>query len=293
MILCAGEALIDMLPRDTADGPGFFPATGGAVYNTAIALGRLGAPVGLFTGLSDDIFGKRLAADMAASKVVNRAAISDRPTTLAFVTLTDGHAEYAFYDENTAGRLVSHSDVPSMDDVEAMFIGGISLAVEPCAQTYEGLALGHAHLPIMIDPNIRPGFIRNEALFRARMDRLLRVADIVKLSDEDIGWLGTTPEDILARGARVLCLTEGAKGVTAITAEGRVSVPAETVKVVDTVGAGDTFNAGFLAGLHKAGALTKDTPSEDILRAALTLGAKAAAITVSRAGANPPWTSEL
>lgn len=293
MILCAGEALIDMLPRDTTDGPGFYPATGGAVFNTAIALGRLGAPVGLFTGLSDDLFGKRLAEGLAASKVANRAAVSDRPTTLAFVTLTDGHAEYAFYDENTAGRLIAPEDTPDMTGVEALFLGGISLAVEPCARTYEGLALANAHLPIMIDPNIRPGFIRDEATFRARLDRLLAVADVVKLSDEDLAWLGMTAEDILARGVKVLCFTEGAKGVTAITAQGRVSVPAVKVDVVDTVGAGDTFNAGFLAGLHRAGALSKQCPDDDTLRAALTLGAQAAAVTVSRAGANPPWAHEL
>ncbi|MEL7183076.1 MAG: PfkB family carbohydrate kinase, partial [Pseudomonadota bacterium] len=200
MILCAGEALIDMLPRDTADGPGFFPATGGAVFNTAIALGRLGAPAGLFTGLSTDLFGQRLAADLEASGVVNRAARSDRPTTLAFVTLTDGHADYAFYDENTAGRMVRPDEVPDLDGVAALFLGGISLAVEPCAHTYEALALSAPHLPLMIDPNIRPGFIRDTALFRDRLTRLLAVADIVKLSDEDLGWLGLSPEEILAQG---------------------------------------------------------------------------------------------
>ncbi|WP_109564755.1 carbohydrate kinase family protein [Jannaschia seohaensis] len=293
MILCAGEALIDMLPRETADGAGFYPATGGAVFNTAIALGRLGAPTAFFTGLSSDLFGQRLAAGLAASNVESRAAVSDRPTTLAFVTLTDGHAEYAFYDENTAGRLVAPADLPDMSDIQALFIGGISLAVEPCAATYEALATGNAHLPIMIDPNIRPGFIRDPAAFRARLDRLLAVADFVKLSDEDLAWVGLTAEDVLARGPKVLCLTEGAKGVTAITAQGRVTVPARKVEVVDTVGAGDTFNAGFLAGLHRAGALAKAAPSDDVLRAALELGVRAAAITVSRAGANPPWDSEL
>lgn len=293
MILCAGEALIDMLPRDTADGPGFYPATGGAVFNTAIALGRLDAPVALHTGLSSDLFGARLADALNTAKVVNRAALSDRPTTLAFVTLTDGHAEYAFYDEGTAGRMLSPADAPDMGDVTALFIGGISLAVEPCAQAYEALALANAHLPIMIDPNIRPGFIKDVEVFRARLTRLLAVSDIVKLSDEDMAWLGMKPDDVLAAGAKVLCLTEGSKGVRALTVDGEIQVPARKVEVVDTVGAGDTFNAGVLAGLHRAGALSGELPSDADLRAALELGVAAAAVTVSRAGANPPWTREL
>ncbi|MGB3688941.1 MAG: carbohydrate kinase [Jannaschia helgolandensis] len=293
MILCAGEALIDMLPRETSDGPGFYPATGGAVFNTAIALGRLGAPVALHTGLSSDLFGVRLSDALSASNVQNRAAISDRPTTLAFVTLTDGHAEYAFYDEGTAGRMLSPENAPDMGGITALFIGGISLAVEPCARAYEALTLTNAHLPVMIDPNIRPGFIRDAQVFRARLDRLLAVADVVKLSDVDIDWLGMTPDEVLDAGARILCLTEGAAGVRAITREAEVRVPAHRVEVVDTVGAGDTFNAGFLAGLHRAGVLGKQAPSDGDLRAALELGVAAAAITVSRAGANPPWASEL
>lgn len=293
MILCAGEALIDMLPRDTADGPGFYPVPGGAVFNTAIALGRLGAPVAFHSGLSSDLFGLRLAKALAQSEVENRAALSDRPTTLAFVTLIDGHADYAFYDEGTAGRMLSPEDAPDMGGITALFVGGISLAVEPCAQAYEALALANPALPMMIDPNIRPGFIRDEAAFRARLDRLLGVADIVKLSDEDMGWLGMSAGDVLARGPRILCLTEGSSGVRAITSAGEVHVPARRVEVVDTVGAGDTFNAGLMAGLHRQGALVRATPTAAALREALELGVAAAAITVSRAGANPPWASEL
>jgi fructokinase len=293
MILCAGEALIDMLPRETADGAGFLPVPGGAVFNTAIALGRLGAPVALHSGISTDLFGQRLADALAASGVEDRTHRQDLPTTLAFVTLADGQARYAFYDENTAGRMLSPRDAPAMEGVSAIFIGGISLAVEPCAQAYEGLALGHAHLPIMMDPNIRPGFIADEAVFRSRLDRLLRGVDIVKLSDEDMDWLGLTPEDVLDLGPRVLCLTEGAAGAAAITRSGRVHVPARAVEVVDTVGAGDTFNAGFLAGLYRAGVLAKAEPPAAALRDALTLGISAAAVTVSRAGANPPWEAEL
>jgi fructokinase len=293
MILCAGEALIDMLPRQTPDGPGFLPVPGGAVFNTAIALGRLGAPVAFHSGLSTDLFGERLSEAMTASHVGDRAHRSDRPTTLAFVTLTDGQARYAFYDENTAGRLLSPENAPAMEGVEALFVGGISLAVEPCALAYERLALANVHLPIMIDPNIRPGFVADAAAFRDRITRLLRAADIVKLSDEDMAWLDLTPEEVLALGPSVLCLTEGAKGAAAITRSGTVRVPARAVTVVDTVGAGDTFNAGFLAGLQRADALAKAAPGADVLRDALALGVAASAITVSRAGANPPWAAEL
>ncbi|MBM2577790.1 carbohydrate kinase [Jannaschia sp. Os4] len=290
MILCAGEALIDMLPRETADGPGFYPAVGGAVLNTAVALGRLGAPVAMHTGLSTDLFGDLIAARMAESGVEDRAARADRPTTLAFVKLTDGQAEYAFYDENTAGRLLSPEDAPSLDGIDTLFLGGISLAVEPCADTYEVLAAS-TDLPLMIDPNVRPGFVADAERYRARIRRLLARASVVKLSDEDMDWLGTTPAEVLALGPHTICLTEGAKGATAITARGEVRVPARKVEVVDTVGAGDTFNAGVLAVLAEAG--LGEPPSDETLRAALDLGVAAAAVTVSRAGANPPRRDEL
>ncbi len=306
MILCAGEALIDMLPRQTAAGEdGFLPVPGGAVFNTAIALGRLGETVSLFTGLSTDLFGDRLADALKASGVrSDLAARSDRPTTLAFVTLTGGQAQYAFYDENTAGRMLALDDLPgALPGVSAVFFGGISLAVTPCADTYAALCRKAApdHL-VMIDPNIRPGFIQDIPGYRARLDGMLAVADIVKLSDEDLHWL-EGPGDlaalaarILAQGPKLVCITQGADGVTAFHAQGAVQVPAPVAQVVDTVGAGDTFNAGFLAGLSRAGALRKDAIAslpDPVLRDALALGVQTAAVTVSRAGANPPWAHEL
>jgi fructokinase len=291
-ILCAGEALIDMLPRETEEGPAFLPVPGGAVFNTAVALGRLGAPVAFHSGLSNDLFGRQLASALEASGVEDRTAKSDRPTTLAFVTLIDGHARYAFYDEATAGRLLKPEDAPALTGIAALFLGGISLAVEPCAATYEALAASAAHLPMMLDPNVRPGFIRDPARFRARMERLLARADIVKLSDEDMAWLDVSPEEVLSMGARLVCVTEGARGVTAHVDGATVHAPARSVTVVDTVGAGDTFNAGLLAGLHRAGALDRD-PDEEELRAALALGVAAAAHVVQRAGANPPWANEI
>jgi fructokinase len=306
MILCCGEALIDMLPRETTLGEkGFAPYAGGAVFNTAIALGRLGAPVEFFSGLSRDLFGDLLRETLAASRVgLAHAHLSDRPTTLAFVTLTDGHAKYVFYDENTAGRTLSAADLPALpDDVTAMLFGAISLIPEPCGSTYEALmAREHAARAIMLDPNIRPGFIPDPAAHRARMMRMVAMADIVKLSDEDLAWFGEAGGvDEIARrwlrlGPKLILVTRGKDGAKGYFAAGDVSVPARSVQVVDTVGAGDTFNAGILAALYEMGALTKQgvaALSPEQVRDALDLAIRAAAVTVSRAGANPPWRAEI
>ena len=154
----------------------------------------------------------------------------------------------------------------------------------------------------MIDPNIRPGFIRDEAAYRARIGRMLKLADIIKLSDEDLAWLAghgdteASAQALLDDGAKLVCITRGSEGVTGYAAGHTVSVAARKVEVVDTVGAGDTFNAGLLDALHDAGALAKDKVASldpDTIRAALDLGVRAAAVTVSRAGANPPTRAEL
>ena len=305
MILCAGEALIDMLPRRTEAGEdAFAPHAGGSVFNTAVALGRLGAPVRFFSGLSSDLFGDRLREVLDAAGVDHSPALtSSRPTTLAFVRLRDGQATYTFYDENSAMRMLGPDDMPEPDAADVLFFGCISLAAEPCGEAYEGLMLAAAPERVtMVDTNIRPGFVEDEAVYRDRLLRMTGAADIVKASDEDLRWLEGDGElsdlarGVLDRGARIVCVTEGARGVTAHRAEGAVHVSAAPAEVVDTVGAGDTFNAGLLTGLLEAGALSKaalaDLP-EDTLRAALELGARAAAVTVSRAGADPPRRDEL
>ncbi|TIP37609.1 MAG: carbohydrate kinase, partial [Mesorhizobium sp.] len=140
MILCCGEALIDMLPRITTEGEAAFaPYVGGAVFNSAIALGRLGAPAGFFSGLSSDLFGGQLRDALGASKVSSTYAhTSPRPTTLAFVRLTNGQATYTFYDENTAGRMLTIEDLPKLGaEIEAMLFGAISLISEPAGSAYE------------------------------------------------------------------------------------------------------------------------------------------------------------
>jgi len=307
MILSCGEALIDMLPRTTTLGePAFSPYAGGAVFNTAIALGRLGAPSAFFSGISNDMLGQILTETLEASKVDTQyCARSDRPTTVAFVKLVDGQATYAFYDEGTAGRLLSQDELPTLPpSITTLFFGGISLVNDPAASTYAALQLREAPTRVtMIDPNIRPGFIAGkEPQYRARIEGMIARADIVKLSDEDLHWLlgpgdiSTLARQVLEKGPKLVFITEGASGARAITATQNRFVAATRVTVADTVGAGDTFNAGALAALHEAGALTKSaltTLSDATLDAALTLGTRAAAVTVSRPGANPPWRHEL
>jgi len=306
MIVCCGEALIDMLPRESAAGESCFaPYVGGAVFNTAIALGRLDIPVGFFTGISTDFFGAMLIDTLKASRVDLRyLKRSDLPTTLAFVRLVDGHASYLFYDENTAGRMLELSDLPAIDDaVEAMHFSCISLIPEPCGSTYEALMRReHDRRVMMLDPNIRSNFIRDKPSHLARMKRMLAMADIVKLSDEDLDWFGETgtTEEIAARwlklGPKLIVVTRGGRGAVAFSARHRVSVDAVKVQVVDTVGAGDTVNAGILASLREQGLLTKAALAdltEEQIRSVIGFAGKAAAITVSRAGANPPWRHEL
>lgn len=306
MILCCGEALIDMLPRTTEAGEVVFaPHNGGAVFNTAIALGRLGVPVSFFTGLSTDFFGDQLKAELLASSVdLRHVRFSGRPTTLAFVKLTGGQASYAFYDENSAGRMLRESDLPALDDdVRALHFSCISLIPEPCGSSYETLMRREYRQRVtMLDPNLRPAFVEDREKHLQRMYRMIAMADIVKLSDEDAAWFGETGshDEIAARwlemGPKLVVVTAGAKGATGYTAASKIAVPARKATVVDTVGAGDTFNAGILAALHDAGLLTKQavaTLSADQVGAALSLAVEVASVVVSRAGANPPWRREL
>jgi fructokinase len=306
MILSCGEALIDMLPRQTSTGEAcYMPVAGGAVYNTAIALGRLGAPSGFFSGISTDFFGDILVKYLGESNVDTKYVVrSDHPETLAFVKLVDGAAQYAFYDEGTSGRLLAQTDIPALDaSVSALQFGAISLIPEPCGGTYEEMMRReHKSRVISFDPNIRTSFIKDKPAHRARMERMLGMSDIVKLSDEDLAFFDAGGDfdgfaaKLLSGNAKLVVMTKGPDGAVAIGKSGKVSVPGLKVTVIDTVGAGDTVNAGILAWLHKSEKLTKDaleTLSRDDTAAALSLAVRAAAVTVSRAGANPPWENEL
>ena len=301
MILCAGESLIDMVPENGA----FRPLAGGAVYNTAVALGRLAEQVAYLWPISRDAFGEQLLRPLAEANVnTDLCPRTDRLTTLAMVSLIGGEARYAFYDEGSAGRMLVPADIPPLPArIQAIFAGGISLVPDPCGAAIETLiAQNAARLPVMLDPNIRPFFITNPDAYRARLNRLLPMADIVKLSSDDLEWLlpDCTPADaaqqVLAMGPKIVLQTGGAAGAHAHWAGGTVSAPAIRTTVADTIGAGDTFNAGVLASLRRQDLLTTNGLARitaDQLRAALTLGAQVAAITVSRPGANPPWAYEM
>lgn len=304
MILACGEALIDMLPN--ADHPHLIePVTGGSVFNTAIALGRLGATAGFFCGLSTDKFGRLLQADLEDSGVDHsHCARSSRPTTLAVVDLDDGEATYTFYDEGSAGRMLSKAELPEVpSDVHAMVFGGICLIPEPCGSAYETLLQQNAPNKITyLDPNIRANFIEDADGHRARIQRMVTNCDIVKVSGDDLAWVEPEKSEAeavsgwLDGGTKIVLLSRGGDGAEAHTVNGMISVPAVPIEVADTVGAGDTFNAGFLTSLTEQGVTFKSdlaSISEDKIKQALMFAARVAAVTASRVGANPPWRKEL
>ncbi len=306
MILCCGEALIDMIPGQTSDGrTAFVPYNGGSVYNTAIALGRLGAKVGLFAGMSTDFMGDQLRDGIRESNVdLKYCRSKDFHTTLGFVKLVNGQAKYMFLDDASAGRNLVKKDIPKIPKtISALHFGAISLVPEPCGGTYEFLMKREAKSKVItLDPNIRPTLTKDKRKHMARLNRLFAMADIVKSSDEDVKWM-TGKSDFkafakatLRKGAKIVAITKGGDGVEVYTKRYSFSLPATKVKVVDTVGAGDTFTAGMLSSLLNAKLLNKkslSTISESDLKIAASFAARAASVTCSRAGANPPWAKEM
>ena len=306
MILCCGEALIDMLPRKDADGAELYqPFNGGSVFNTAVALGRLGTPTGFFAGISTDFFGDSLTEGLKNAGVSTKyIRAKDLHTTLALVKLTDGHARYSFIDEGSAGRMLEKRDIPKLPkSIAALHFGSISLIPEPSGGTYETLLkkASNSHV-ISLDPNIRPTVIKDKKKHLARLKRLIAKADLVKISDEDVAYM-TGKQDFaksakawLKLGAKIVAITRGGVGVEVFTKKHALSLPAPKVKVADTVGAGDTFTAGFLTYLHRNALLSKKAmagiEATQLMHAA-EFAMECAAVTVSRPGANPPWAKEV
>ena len=306
MIICCGEALIDFFPAKTETGENAFqPFNGGSIYNVAIALGRLGREVGYLGGISEDFFGQMLLEGLKASQVdLSFIVKSERATTLAFVQLTNGQPQYVFLDEMSAGRMLEMGQIPPIpDDTTTLHFGSFSLIHDPAGATLEALALQEKNGRIIsLDPNIRPSLVVNRDEYLLRLGRMLGIADIIKISDEDMEWIypGIAPQTVieqwLADGTALVVLTRGGAGATAFTKSFQIEQPVQKVTVADTVGAGDTFTAGLLASLDRQHLLEKDrlaALTREQLSKATRLAAKAAAITVSRPGANPPWESEI
>ena len=283
------------------------PKLGGSVFNTACALGRLGAKVGFLSGVSNDPFGELLIKALYDCSVdLSMIVRGNGLTTLAFVHLDNGDATYRFYDENSAGRMIHLRDfAPVASDVQAMFFGGISLCFDPAASTYQEIFHANtANKVTMIDTNVRPEFVTDKAAYFKRLKQMIALGDIVKVSEDDLNLLIDGKHNAVEKlamikpmGPSVAILTKGAKGVSALYSGGQIiNVSAPKVSVKDTIGAGDTFNAGFLAMLENLNLLSKakiEKISAGDLRSALVYGVKAAAIVVQREGANPPWAKEL
>ncbi|MFI6566593.1 carbohydrate kinase [Streptomyces sp. NPDC050534] len=300
MIVVAGEALIDLVPQGTGALAGLTPALGGGPYNTAVALGRLGSPTAFCSRTSRDAFGEALLDGLRAAGVdVSGVQRGAEPTTLAVATIDgNGSAAYSFYVEGTADRLFSAPEVLPAK-TRAMSFGTCSLALEPGATAYETLMRKAAAQGVFtaLDPNIRAGLIPDADAYRARFRSWLPSVTLLKLSEEDALWLGGSPREWLAAGPAAVVITHGGDGLTAFTQDGAVySVPGEKVDVVDTIGAGDTVNAALLHGLSDRDALSADALAPlgaDGWTRLLRFAARAAAITCSRAGAEPPYADEV
>ncbi len=289
-----------MMPAQLENGAKtFVPVTGGAAVNSAIALARLGISSGVFAALSSDQFGRFLRQALQAEGVADTLCPTlDAPSTLAFIAPKGETQSFDFFDENSAARLMTHIHMPPLQGVTALVFGGISLIRKPAAGVFEAvMSSAPAHCITLLDPNIRPSFVSDESAYRERLRRMMAMADIIKLSDEDIEWFQEdTAEALLCNRAAIVLHTHGAQGATMYSRHGKFHAHAPKTTVVDTVGAGDTFNAAFLAHLAKYDVLEPRKLalcSAPILQAALEFAVKAATISVARVGANPPNIKEL
>ncbi|ACZ84879.1 carbohydrate kinase family protein [Streptosporangium roseum] len=278
---------------------------GGSPANTAVALSRLGTPTRFLGRISRDSFGALFRAHLGASGVdLTGCVTADEPSTLAVATLDEsGQAGYTFYAEGSADWQWSTAELTAerLGDVSCLHTGSMALVGAPGAEHVEELLARTAvHATVSIDPNVRAAFV-DLAVYRERMPLWCALADIVKLSDDDLGQIhpGEPLEEVCdawhAAGARLIVVTRGPRGATVSLDGERATVPAPATEVVDTVGAGDSFTAAFLHRLHASGLLggRLDSVGLDEAMEAAAFATRAAALTCSVAGANPPWAGDL
>jgi fructokinase len=302
VIVVGGEALLDLVEERGE----VRAVPGGGPFNTAIALGRLGVPVAYLGTLSHDDFGGVLTRLLVGAGVdMSLVRWSDAPTPLAVVHRDGGGGNtYTFDLAGTSFTDLPLDALPTLpDDVSAIHVGTLSLAIDPPAATYEALLASEVgRLTIVLDPNVRPAVFGDQTSYCVRFERMAGLATIVKLSEDDAAWIypelevEQVLERILALGPRVVALTMGTAGAVAASLDGFARVPAVPVTVVDTVGAGDSFGAALLAALAERGALELDamrTLDNSLLEAAVGYAVTAAAITCTRTGADPPSRGEI
>ena len=309
-IATAGEALIDMVAQE--DGS-FVPCLGGAAYNLTRALALQGVPTIYLNPLSGDRFGQQLAAELQAAGVVRPLKKEVREvTSLALVSINEcGHPDYAFYREGVADRAVTAEELNSVcgdfETLQVVCTGALALAVDDVHVYTPWLVLQReAGRMVVIDANLRPSVMRDLEAYRENVLRVLYLAHIIKVSDEDLRNLripGDNP-DVQAvtllrqTQASVLVLTCGGDGAHLHTRYGeRFSYrDPRPIKVVDTVGAGDCFLAGFLAAWRKL-KLTPHWGLEEVdssqAHVLLSHATTSASLNVQRRGCQPPTENEV
>jgi fructokinase len=307
MLLSCGDALIDFLPVKSADGrDAAVPVAGGSCLNIAVGMARLGAPAGFVGGISTDLFGRIIADHALASQVELRYATrSEHQTTLAFVRTVGGEPQYAFYDEGTASRnwVYRHGSI-AFDEIEAIHVGSTTLVDDQGAtQALAMLRDARGSVTISFDPNCRPKLVKHKAHYVQRMNEFAAIADIVRMSDVDFEFLygggdhAERAKSFIEAGASLVVVTRGIKGAQAWHKEaGVVEIEAPTVDVVDTIGAGDSFQAALLFALRAIGRIKSDSRAQtnaDELRRALSFASGCAAFTCGRAGADPPRQADV
>ncbi|MEV8568291.1 carbohydrate kinase [Streptomyces sp. NPDC051322] len=278
---------------------------GGGPANTAVALARLGTPARFLARLSGDVFGRLFRAHLEASGVdLSDAVAAAEPSTLAVAELdAQGQAAFSFHAQATADWQWSNEELAGVDlsDTVCVHTGSLALVCEPGAAVVEEfLAAAAPRATISIDPNVRPMLVHPD-VYRARLTHWCGLADVLRLSEDDLDLLlpGTSPEracDVWhAAGARLVVITRGAGGALVSLDGERLQVPAVTTRVVDTVGAGDSFTAGLLHHLGSHGLLggrMTELGLGEVAQACL-FATQVAALTCSVAGPNPPWQSQL
>ena len=307
MFVVCGEALMDVYAGEsTPTGLIFDARIGGSPFNVAVGLARLGRPAALLTGLSTDSAGERLLRALKNERVDTSLLLrSDAPSTLSVISL-DAHGvpRYAFHGTGAADRQITVDTLPALPPATRVLqFGSYALVVEPVGTALLALAAReHGQRLIAYDPNVRLNVEPNLSRWRAVVEQMVALSHLVKVSDEDLGLLfpDEKPEQVAARwldlGVSLVTVTRGSQGASAWTRNAQADVLSVSVKVVDTVGAGDTFQAALLTWLdeqNKLSAAATASLDEPSLQAMLAFASRASAITCSRRGADMPRRSEL